>query len=54
VQKSPQDAVYHYHLGLALLGAGEKVKGRQELQAALKLNLPTEDARDAQQHLAEE
>jgi len=52
VQKAPRDPSYHYHLGLALIAAGEPQMGRHELQAALKINLPEADARQARQTLA--
>jgi len=35
VQKSPADAQFHYHLGLALLKSGDSAKGRAALQRAL-------------------
>ena len=53
VQKAPNSAIYHYHLGRAFLSAGEKAKARTQLQTALRLNLIGADATDAQQALAE-
>jgi tetratricopeptide (TPR) repeat protein len=47
VQKAPSYPVYHYHLGMALVAGGQKEKGREELQAALRLNLAGEDAHQA-------
>jgi tetratricopeptide (TPR) repeat protein len=35
VQKSPETAEYHYHLGLAFVKGGDNVKGRAALQRAL-------------------
>ena len=37
VQKSPNNAEFHYHLGLAILKTGDNVKGRASLQRALDL-----------------
>jgi tetratricopeptide (TPR) repeat protein len=52
VSKSPSHAVYHYHLGMALLADGDKAKGRERLQAALKLGLSGDDAQQARKALA--
>ena len=52
-ERVPNSAVYHYHLGMALLSAGEKAKARTQLQTALRLNLTGADATDARQALAE-
>lgn len=38
VKKTPDSAQFHYHLGLALVAAGQKSTGRTELQAALQTN----------------
>ena len=41
-RKHPENATYRYHLGLALLGQGDKTKARAELEAArLKHPSPT-------------
>ena len=37
VEKDPGNPVYHYHLGVAYLEAGDKAKARAALQHALKL-----------------
>jgi len=37
VQKSPNVAEFHYHLGLAILKTGDNARGRAELQRALDL-----------------
>ncbi|HZI80108.1 MAG TPA: tetratricopeptide repeat protein, partial [Vicinamibacterales bacterium] len=37
VSKEPTNAVFHYHLGKALAGAGDRDKARESLQTALKL-----------------
>ncbi len=38
VGRSPNNPVYHYHLGLAYLKMGDKARGRDELQRALTLS----------------
>jgi Flp pilus assembly protein TadD len=38
VQKDPTNATYHYHLGMAYAGSGEKDKARASLQKALSLD----------------
>ena len=55
VKKAPDSAQYHYHLGLALLAAGQKAQGRTQLQAALGMNnlRPAEKAQ-AEQSLAQQ
>jgi tetratricopeptide (TPR) repeat protein len=37
VQKSPDSAEYHYHLGMNLVASGQKVTGKKELEEALRL-----------------
>jgi tetratricopeptide (TPR) repeat protein len=37
VQKVPNSAEYHYHLGVVLTAAGQKDKGKSQLQAALQM-----------------
>jgi tetratricopeptide (TPR) repeat protein len=52
VEKSPDSAQFHYHLGLALLAAGQKAPGQGHLQAALQMNkLSAPDKEQAQQAL---
>src|SRR5262249_11357152 len=53
VQNVPNQAVYHYHLGMSLVGNGQREEGRQELQTALRLNLSGQDAEVARQNLAQ-
>jgi tetratricopeptide (TPR) repeat protein len=54
VKKSPDSAVYRYHLGLALVAAGEKESGKTQLQAALRMNkLGAADKEQAQQALGQ-
>ncbi len=52
VKKSPEKADYRYHLGMALMGAGQRDRAKTELQKALQLNLTGPDAQDAQKTLA--
>ncbi len=52
VQKSPDSSQFHYHLGLALIATGQKAKGREQLESALRLKLDSADAQQAQQSLA--
>ena len=54
VNKFPQSAEYHYHLGMALNGAGQKDRAKEELKKALQLNPPLshDDASQAQNTLA--
>ena len=35
VTKAPKNSTYHYHLAMALYQKGDKIKAKQELQAAL-------------------
>ena len=53
VQKAPNLAVYHYHLGMVLLAAGKKEEGDAQLQAALHMKqLRPTDSEQARQALA--
>jgi len=52
VDKSPSQASYHYHLGLAYLQAGENDKGRAALQRALDRGASGDDAADIRRLLA--
>ena len=52
VQKAPNSAEYHYHLGVVLTAVGQKDKGKSQLQAALQLKqLKNTDAQLARQTL---
>ena len=51
-QKTPDSAQYHYHLGAALIASGKKVKGIEQLQAALRLKLSESDALQARELIA--
>lgn len=48
VGKAPQNAVYHFQLGMTLIAQGDKATGRDELRRALELKLPVQQARQAQ------
>ena len=37
VSKAPDNPTFHYHLGLALAGSGDRVKSRDSFEMALKL-----------------
>jgi len=54
VNKIPESAEYRYHLGMALSGAGQKDRAREELRKSLQLAPPLkgDDARQAQDTLA--
>jgi Tfp pilus assembly protein PilF len=52
VRKDPERAVYRYHLGMALLATGDKQQAKSELEAALRLKLSSDDARQARDTLA--
>jgi predicted Zn-dependent protease len=47
VQKSPESARYHYHLGMTLIASGQKTQGRQQLEMAMHMNLDSPDAQQA-------
>jgi Flp pilus assembly protein TadD len=53
VDEAPTSANYHYHLGLALLAAGQKNQGRNQLQSALNLRLDGNDAQEARRALVQ-
>jgi tetratricopeptide (TPR) repeat protein len=52
---SSPSAAYHYHLGMALKGKGDKAEARTELQTAIRLaeKAPFSDLEDAKKALAE-
>jgi tetratricopeptide (TPR) repeat protein len=55
VAHAKDSATYHYHLGMALIGKGDKAGGRRELEQALALGEKNKDftqAEDARQTLA--
>ena len=47
VQKSPDSAKFRFHLGMTLLAAGQKAKGKVQLETAMRMNLDTPDAQQA-------
>jgi tetratricopeptide (TPR) repeat protein len=51
VQKVPENATYHYRLGMVELAIGDKRTARSELEAALNLKLAGDDAVRARQAL---
>ena len=53
VAKSPGTALLHFHLGVALVKSGQKIKSRQVLERALSLNLPAPAADEARRLVAE-
>jgi len=54
VKKAPASAEYRYHLGMTLVAAGQKEKGKGQLQAALQTKqLKPNDAEQARQALAQ-
>jgi tetratricopeptide (TPR) repeat protein len=54
VKKSPDSAQFRYHLGLALIAAGQTEPGKAQLEAALQMNkLRPADREQAQQSLAQ-
>jgi Tfp pilus assembly protein PilF len=53
VAKSPGSALLQYHLGVALIKAGQKIKGRQIIERALSLKLPSPLADEARQLVSE-
>ena len=53
VQKTPDSPRFRYHLGMVLVAAGQKAKGKEQLKSALRMKLDSTDAQEAQQTLAE-
>jgi cytochrome c-type biogenesis protein CcmH/NrfG len=52
VQKSPNDASHHFHLGLAYVETGDFAKARDSLKKALALNPSFAQLPEAQKALA--
>jgi Flp pilus assembly protein TadD len=52
VKRAPNSAMYQYHLGMALLAAGQKQRSRGYLQAAVQMKLDPEDLSHAREALA--
>jgi tetratricopeptide (TPR) repeat protein len=53
VRKDPERAVYRYHLGMALLAAGDKGEAKSQLESALQLKLGADNAQHARAKLAQ-
>jgi tetratricopeptide (TPR) repeat protein len=53
VQKAPDSAEYHYHLGMTLVASGQKAKGKEELEAALRLKQDSASEQQVRQALAQ-
>jgi tetratricopeptide (TPR) repeat protein len=53
VEKDPNNATFHFHLGLALTGAGDRDRARESLQTALKLQPDFPDAQREMKALAQ-
>ena len=52
VTLSPESALSHYHLGMALSKAGQKVRARRALERALTMNLQPAEAAEARKIIA--
>jgi tetratricopeptide (TPR) repeat protein len=52
VEKDPENATYHYHLGLAYARADRAAEARQSLQRALALKLPPAETAEANKAMA--
>jgi tetratricopeptide (TPR) repeat protein len=53
IQKSPNSAEYHFHLGMNLLASGQKETGKKELEAALRLKPDSTSEQQVRQALAQ-
>lgn len=51
VQKAPDSATFHYHLGMTLLAIGQKAQAKNQLESALHLNLVNTYAEMARREL---
>ena len=51
-KQSPSNALYHYHYALALQKKGDLLSAKGELQTALKLNPPSQEASNIREMLA--
>jgi Tfp pilus assembly protein PilF len=52
IQKDARNPLFQYHLGLAYLKSGDRIKARQALEEALRINTAFEGAEDAKRTLA--
>lgn len=53
IQKSPNSADFHYHLGLTLIATGEKHEAKDQLEDAMQLKLGGSDGQQARRILAQ-
>ena len=53
VELAPNNPVYHYHLGLAHLKAGNEARGRASLRRALEIKSDFAGAEEARRMLAQ-
>jgi tetratricopeptide (TPR) repeat protein len=53
IRKSPESAEFRYHLGMTLVANGQKEKGRDQLQEALRLKLRDTEAKQVRGVLAQ-
>ena len=53
VQKSPDSAEYHYHLGMNLIASGQKATGKKDLEEALRLKPDSASEQQVRQALAQ-
>jgi tetratricopeptide (TPR) repeat protein len=53
VKKSPESALYHYHLAVAFMGRGDKTRAKAELDSAIRLKLGGAEGDEAKQMLAQ-
>jgi tetratricopeptide (TPR) repeat protein len=52
IEKVPDSGEFHYHLGMTLVASGQKMKGKEELEAALHLKLDSANEQQVRQALA--
>jgi Flp pilus assembly protein TadD len=52
VAKDPKNALFHFHLGMVYVKAGDAGNARSMLQRAVSLGLESQDAAEAQRALA--
>ena len=52
VEKSPNTAIYHFHLGLAYASSGDAARAKEALGRALTLKLPPQETAEATKTLA--
>lgn len=53
VRQVPNNAEFHYHLGMVLVADGQKAQGKTQLQAALGMNLDSQEASQARKALGQ-